>query len=91
MTPGTKLRPYKIVAAIGAGGMGEVWKGRDQRLNRIVAIKFSNERFSELFENWRSPLHDQPLTALVEYLCHAGHEPVATDASEKAHAHITCG
>ena len=36
---GTRLGPYEIVAAIGAGGMGEVYKASDTRLNRIVAIK----------------------------------------------------
>jgi Tol biopolymer transport system component/tRNA A-37 threonylcarbamoyl transferase component Bud32 len=37
--PGRRLGPYEILAAIGAGGMGEVYKARDTRLNRIVAIK----------------------------------------------------
>src|SRR6266498_3677116 len=37
--PGTRLGPYEIVAAIGAGGMGEVYKARDIRLDRTVAIK----------------------------------------------------
>src|SRR5688500_15593145 len=36
---GTRVGPYEIVAPIGAGGMGEVWKARDTRLNRSVAIK----------------------------------------------------
>jgi len=39
LSPGTKLGPYEIVAAIGAGGMGEVHRARDTRLNRQVAIK----------------------------------------------------
>jgi serine/threonine protein kinase len=46
---GVKLGPYKILAPIGAGGMGEVWKAHDSRLNRIVAIKTSKARFSERF------------------------------------------
>ncbi len=50
MTPGTKLGPYEIVAQIGAGGMGEVYRARDPRLGRDVAIKVSAERFSERFE-----------------------------------------
>src|SRR6185436_2951991 len=35
----TRLGPYEIVSALGAGGMGEVWRARDARLNREVAIK----------------------------------------------------
>jgi len=50
MTPGTKLGPYEILAPIGKGGMGEVWKARDTRLGRDVAIKISAEQFSERFE-----------------------------------------
>src|SRR5215213_9335346 len=37
--PGSRLGPYEITAAIGAGGMGEVYKARDERLARDVAIK----------------------------------------------------
>src|SRR5688572_27856323 len=40
---GTRLGPYEIVAPIGAGGMGEVYRARDQRLNRDVAIKILPE------------------------------------------------
>ena len=39
LTSGTQLGPYEIVSPIGAGGMGEVYKARDTRLNRTVAIK----------------------------------------------------
>jgi eukaryotic-like serine/threonine-protein kinase len=39
LTPGTRLGPYEIQAAIGAGGMGEVYRARDTRLDRSVAIK----------------------------------------------------
>ena len=39
LTSGTTLGPYEIVALIGAGGMGEVYRARDQRLGRDVAVK----------------------------------------------------
>jgi serine/threonine protein kinase len=39
LTPGTRLGPYEIVSQIGAGGMGEVYRARDPRLGREVAIK----------------------------------------------------
>ena len=50
LAAGEKLGPYEILGPLGQGGMGEVWKARDPRLNRIVAIKQSDVRFSERFE-----------------------------------------
>ena len=47
---GKRLGPYEIVAAIGAGGMGEVYRARDTRLHRDVAIKVCSAEFSERFE-----------------------------------------
>ena len=50
LSAGTRLGPYEILAPIGAGGMGEVYRARDPRLGRDVAIKISAERFSDRFE-----------------------------------------
>lgn len=47
---GSQVGPYEILAPIGAGGMGEVYKARDTRLDRMVAIKRSSEQFSERFQ-----------------------------------------
>ncbi|MBV9744151.1 MAG: serine/threonine protein kinase [Acidobacteriia bacterium] len=47
---GAKLGPYEIVALIGKGGMGEVYRGIDTRLGRPVAIKISAREFSDRFE-----------------------------------------
>jgi serine/threonine protein kinase len=46
LTSGTKLGPYEIVSSLGAGGMGEVYRARDTRLERTVAIKVLPEEFS---------------------------------------------
>src|SRR5689334_16263793 len=46
---GRRLGPYELQSPLGTGGMGEVWKARDTRLDRTVAIKFSQTEFSERF------------------------------------------
>ena len=56
LQPGKRLGPYEIVSPLGAGGMGEVYRGRDMRLERDVAIKVlpqhlaSNPQFKQRFE-----------------------------------------
>ena len=50
LAAGEKLASYEIISLIGAGGMGEVYRARDPRVGRDVAIKISAERFSERFE-----------------------------------------
>ncbi|MDP9146588.1 MAG: serine/threonine-protein kinase [Acidobacteriota bacterium] len=46
LSPGTKLGPYEVLSSIGAGGMGEVYRARDTRLDRTVAIKILPAHFS---------------------------------------------
>ena len=50
LKPGMRLGPYEIESRLGAGGMGEVWKARDTRLGRSVAVKVSKTEFSKRFE-----------------------------------------
>jgi serine/threonine protein kinase len=64
LTVGTRLGPYEILAPIGAGGMGEVWKARDTRLGRLVAIKKVKEQHSERFKQ-----EGRTIAALNQPLC----------------------
>jgi serine/threonine-protein kinase len=47
---GARLGPYEVIGSVGAGGMGEVYRARDTRLDRIVALKVSHEQFSARVE-----------------------------------------
>ena len=47
LAPGSRLGPYEVVSALGAGGMGEVYRARDSRLKRDVAIKVLPELFAQ--------------------------------------------
>ena len=49
LAAGDKLGPYEVLAVIGKGGMGEVYRAVDTRLPREIAIKTSQQRFSERF------------------------------------------
>jgi serine/threonine-protein kinase len=46
LAPGSRLGPYEVLSAIGAGGMGEVYRARDTKLNRDVALKILPEAFA---------------------------------------------
>ena len=47
LSAGTRLGPYEVIDSVGAGGMGEVYRANDSRLNRTVAIKVLPESFVE--------------------------------------------
>ena len=50
LATGTRIGPYEVTAQIGGGGMGEVYRARDPRVGRDVAIKVSTAQFTERFE-----------------------------------------
>jgi serine/threonine protein kinase len=53
LAPGARLGSYEVLAPLGAGGMGEVYRARDTRLERTVAIKILRAQFSS------DPVHKQ--------------------------------
>ena len=63
LAAGVRLGPYEIVGLIGAGGMGEVYRGRDTRLKRDIALKLLPETFAEA------------LGRLVRFQCEAEVQP----------------
>jgi len=60
LAPGTRLRPYEIHAPIGAGGMGKVYRARDTRLGRDVALKILAEELGDVGTIWAAVAPGRP-------------------------------
>ena len=91
MEPGTRLGPYEIVATLGAGGMGEVYRARDSRLKREVAIKVLPASFSrdperlrrfELEAQAAGSLNHPGITAVYDFGTHEGAPYIVTELLE---------
>jgi serine/threonine protein kinase len=67
LSPGSRLGPYEIIAPLGAGGMGEVYRARDSRLKREVAIKVLPQAFSRDAERLRRFEQEALATAALNH------------------------
>ncbi len=67
LTSGTKLGPYEILASLGAGGMGEVYRARDTRLSREVAIKVLPEAFARDSDRLQRFEHEARVLSTVNH------------------------
>src|SRR6516225_10095957 len=70
LVSGTKLGPYEILAPLGAGGMGEVYRARDTRLGRAVAIKILPEQLS------KDPIRKQRFEQEAKTISSLNHENI---------------
>jgi Tol biopolymer transport system component len=91
LTPGSRLGPYEIVAPIGAGGMGEVYRARDERLKRDVAIKVLPATYSQDADRLRRFEHEAQaagglnhpnITAVYDLGSHDGSPYIVTELLE---------
>src|SRR5580658_10210740 len=91
LTSGTKLGPYEVVAPAGAGGMGEVYRARDARLNREVAVKILPAEFARDPERMRrfqqeaqavAALNHPNILAIHDFGEHEGSPYIVTELLE---------
>jgi serine/threonine protein kinase len=83
LSSGDKLGPYEVLASIGVGGMGEVWKARDTRLNRFVAIKQLAERYGAPVEQEVGIAVFDPSRPLKKGTDHSVHGHSATSSQKR--------
>jgi serine/threonine protein kinase len=84
---GSRLGPYEVLSALDTGGMGEVYRARDTRLDRMVAVKMpavlaANPQFRERFD--REAVHRDIKPANVFLTAHATRRPHLTQGVERA-------
>ena len=96
LASGTRLGPYEVVALLGEGGMGEVYRARDSRLERTVAIKILPEslagdpQFRERFDREAraiSQLDHPHICAVYDVGEHHAFNPLVEEAIESARVH----
>ena len=64
LASGSRIGPYEVIAQIGAGGMGEVYRARDTRLNRPVAVKVLSSELADLAARQRFQREAQAASSL---------------------------
>ena len=67
LAPGTLVGPFEVVALLGAGGMGEVYRARDAKLNRDVALKVLPEAFAHDHERLARFRHEAQVLASLSH------------------------
>ena len=85
LTTGTRLGPYEILSALGAGGMGEVYRAKDTRLHRDVAIKVLPDLFVNDPERL---LRNVSLMVMVEALAELARTTLATATAVRTRVRV---